>query len=142
MRCSKCGHQSDDSGRFCRKCGTDAEHVTLEPVRNSMKSNSVVELATKAGSKDPDELIGNGLGSVFVGDGFFIVAVLLSATNASISSILWLVLLIPAFFFFGKGVADLFHARQIQRRLKQSELASGPATANLQPARASVIDVF
>lgn len=75
--------------------------------------------------KDPDELTGNGIGSVIVGDGFLIVAVLLSATASSIGSLLWLMLLIPAFFFFGKGFADVLHARQIRRRLKHEGVGSG-----------------
>jgi hypothetical protein len=74
--------------------------------------------------KDPDELTGNGVASVFVGDGFFMVAVILSATHTSISSLLWLLLLIPAFFFFGKGFRDVWQARQIRSRLKESERSS------------------
>jgi hypothetical protein len=80
----------------------------------------------EARSKDPDELTGTGIASVFIGDGFFMVAVILSATESSVSSLLWLFLLIPAFFFFGKGFADIFQARQIRRRLKQNELAAAP----------------
>jgi hypothetical protein len=74
--------------------------------------------------RDPDELTGNGVASVFIGDGFFIVAVILSATHTAISSLLWLLLLIPAFFFFGKGFRDVWQARQIRRRLKENARAS------------------
>jgi len=95
-----------------------------------------------AHSKDPDELTGNGIGSVIVGDGFFMVAVILSATHTSISSLLWLLLLIPAFFFFGKGFADVLHARQIYRRLKPGELAATPAITELSTPRASVIEIL
>lgn len=141
MFCTKCGNHGDE--RFCRNCGTDLENALLAPVKQGLlKRNSIGEPFARPSSKDPDELTGNGIGSVFVGDGFFIVAVLLSATHSSISSILWLLLLIPAFFFFGKGFADLLHARQIQRRLKQSALAAGPTTAALPPPRTSVVDVF
>lgn len=79
---------------------------------------------SKGALKDPDELTGNGIGSVIVGDGFLIVAVLLSVAGGSIGSLLWLLLLIPAFFFFGKGFADVLHARQIRRRLKQAGVKS------------------
>jgi len=91
---------------------------------------------------DPDELTANGIGKVIVGDGFFMIAVILSVTHAPISSLLWLLLLIPAFFFFGKGFADVLHARQIRRRLKQAELRSAPASAGLPPPGASVTDVL
>ena len=69
-------------------------------------------------SNDPDELTSSGIGSVIMGDGFLIVAIILSATESSISSLLWLFLLIPAFFFFGRGFANVLKARQIRKRLK------------------------
>jgi hypothetical protein len=96
----------------------------------------------KAGLKDPDELVGNGIGSVIVGDGFFMVAAILSVTHSSVSSLLWLFLLIPAFFFFGKGFADVLHARQIRRRQKQNEYIDAPKIAELPLPRVSVVDVF
>jgi len=80
----------------------------------------------------------NGVGSVIVGDGFFIIAVILSATHSSISSLLWLLLLIPAFYCFGRGLTDIIHAKQIRQRRKQSEL-SADASAE-PPPRASVAD--
>jgi hypothetical protein len=93
-----------------------------------------------ANSKDPDELTGNGIGSVIMGDGFLMVAVILGVTNTAISSLLWLLLLIPAFFFFGKGFADVLHARQIRRRLKAHEAV--PAMADPTSPQASIADVF
>ncbi len=132
MFCSKCGNHGDEGEKFCRKCGTDLDNASLASVRqNLLQRKSLGEELTKAGSKDPDELAGNGIASVFIGDGFFMVAVILSATDSSLSSLLWLFLLIPAFFFFGKGFADVFHARQIRRRLSQNELNAAP-----------IIDVF
>ena len=126
MFCSKCGHHGDEGEKFCRKCGMDLENASLASLRqNLLQRKSMVEDLTKGGSKDPDELIGNGIGSVFMGDGFFMVALILSATDSSVSSLLWLFLLIPAFFFFGKGFADLYRARQIHRRRKQCELGPG-----------------
>jgi 4-hydroxybenzoate polyprenyltransferase len=82
-------------------------------------------------AKDPDELTSNGIGSIFMGDGFFMVAVILSATHTAVSSLLWLFLLIPAFFFFGKGFADVLYARQIRRNSERKELNSQEAKAFL-----------
>jgi hypothetical protein len=93
-------------------------------------------------SKDPDELTGNGIGSVIMGDGFLMVAVILGVTHTAVSSLLWLLLLIPAFFFFGKGFADVLHARQIHRRLKQNALDPAPTTGKLPPPRASIAEVL
>ena len=127
MFCTKCGNHGDEGEKFCRKCGIDLENASLASMKHSLlQRKNIGEGLTWSGSKDPDELIGNGIGSVFVGDGFFMVAVILSAADSAVSSLLWLFLLIPAFFFFGKGFADIFHAKQIRRRMKQTELDAGP----------------
>ena len=141
--CSKCGNQNGESERFCRRCGTDLQNLSLTFVERNLASKQMVgESLTKTKSKDPDELTGNGIGNVIIGDGFFMVAVILSATHSSVSSLLWLFLLIPAFFFFGKGFADVLHARQIRRRSKQNELIAAPKSAELRPPRTSVVEVF
>ena len=111
------------------------------PVKDSLpQRKGVSENLGGAHSRDPDELTGNGIGSVIMGDGFLMVAVILSATHTAISSLLWLLLLIPAFFFFGKGFADVLHARQIRRRSKA--LDAGPAINELSPPRTSVAEVL
>lgn len=143
MPCLKCGNESDGNERFCRKCGTDLERNLLAPGKqNLLQKKGVVECLTQSPAKDPDELTANGIGSVIVGDGFFMIAVILSATQTSVSSLLWLLLLIPAFFFFGMGVADVLHARQIRWRQKQNELNDAPTIGELPPPRTSIIDIF
>lgn len=146
MLCTTCGSQTDQYERFCRKCGAVLEgagnralkpssHTTMQTGR----SDAALALRTE---KDPDELIGRGLASVFIGDGFFMVGILLSVMESSVSSLLWLLLLIPAFAFFGKGVSDVFQAKQIRRRRKQAQLEpapTAPSSANLFPV-SSVTD--
>ena len=119
----ECKHQDTSVERFCRQCGAPVKSLT----------------ANKLSVKDPDELVGNGIGSVFVGDGFFMVGVILSATQTPVSSLLWLLLLIPAFFFFGKGFTDVFQAQQIRRRRKQGLLAE---QANESLPSASIVDAL
>jgi uncharacterized membrane protein YvbJ len=143
MFCADCGIRSDERERFCRRCGTDLKNRLLAPAGRSLEpTKSPVDLLTSRRQKDQDELTGNGIGSVIVGDGFFMVAIFLSITHSSISSLLWLLLLIPAFFFFGKGFSDVLQAKQIRRRLQQHELAAAASNAELEPPRTSVIDVF
>jgi hypothetical protein len=138
MICRKCGNQSAGE-RFCRKCGTDLERVLAPSIGHHPQQRPIAEAA----SADADELIGSGLASLFMGDGFFFVGVLLSFMDSSVKSLLWLLLLIPAFFFFGKGVANVFKARQIRRRLKENELgASAMTTAELPPSGATVAGVL
>lgn len=131
MFCSKCGNQSARDLQFCRQCGNQ--------LNNSQLVKSSNELVTKSVAKDPDELTGRGIGNVIIGDGFFMVAVLLSFLQSSVSSMFWLVLLIPAFFFFGKGLADVLHARQIRQRRKQKELNSA-TVHELPPPSVSFIN--
>ena len=130
MLCSNCGHSAPKNERFCRQCGTLISGSNLV-------ANEPQTYVSNAPPGDPDELTGNGIGSVIVGDGFLMVAVILSATSSSISSLLWLLLLIPAFFFFGKGFADVLHARQIRKRIKHEAPGStGSLTAS------SVVDAL
>ena len=143
MFCSKCGKHNGEGVNFCRNCGSDLNTTSITAAkRNLPDKNSFGENLMKAKSKDPDELTGNGIGSVIIGDGFFMVAVILSATHSSVSSLLWLFLLIPAFFFFGKGFADVVHARQIRHRLKQNEMKDAPNIAELPPPNISFIDAI
>src|SRR5678815_4450642 len=103
--------QNKDSAieKFCRNCGARLE-------------TSFTRYPSNLSPKDPDELVGNGIGAVIFGDGVLIVAIILSAIQSSVSSLLWLLLLIPAFFCYGKGFADVLLARQIRRRIKQDQL--------------------
>jgi len=109
-------HQDSALERFCRTCGARLEH-------------SIGRHPSNLSPKDPDELVGNGIGAVMVGDGLLIVAIILSAIQSSVSSLLWLLLLIPAFFYYGKGFADVLLARQIRRRIKQDELEHATHTS-------------
>lgn len=121
--CASCGNRSELSEKFCRRCGANLPTAQIAPGGKELTQASGRGEGLQV-SKDPDELTGNGVASVFIGDGFFMVAVILSATHTSISSLLWLLLLIPAFFFFGKGFRDVWQARQIRRRLKENAQAS------------------
>lgn len=137
MLCINCGNPGDQYERYCRKCGADFNNAALAPRQQAFPNKRNDGGLAPTTSKDPDELVGTGLASVFIGDGFFMVGILLSVMESSVQNMLWLLLLIPAFFFFGKGVSDIFHAKQIRRR-KQEELNSAPAahsSFDLKPAR-------
>lgn len=143
MFCPECGNQNGNGVSFCRRCGAELANSSLAAARQNLRpERSAKRSLTEATSADPDELVGNGIGSVIVGDGFFIVAVVLSATDSAASSLLWLFLLIPAFYCFGRGMADVLHAREIRRRQKEGELSGGPQVTALPPARESVVDII
>ena len=141
MFCPKCGNQNSNHSLFCRKCGADLESALLAPVKPlSIDKKDIGRSLTKTESKDPDELTSGGIANVIIGDGIFMVAVILSATDSSVSSLLWLILLIPAFILFGKGYADVLRGRQMQRRQGKSELGGESKHAELQGRRDSIID--
>jgi hypothetical protein len=117
---------------FCRACGAELE----APVPALKRPNRLQRRAAEPLQRnpvDPDELVGNGIASVFIGDGFLMVGLILSATSSPVSSLLWLLLLIPAFFFFGKGFADILHAQQIRRKLTQPQLNDAQQLNALAP---------
>lgn len=141
MYCPNCRNLNTEDTKFCRQCGTDLETGLIE-----RRSGSIAALGDRIGlpnhrSKDPDELTGNGIGRVIIGDGFFMVAVILSATHTAVSSLLWLFLLIPAFYFFGTGFSQVLFARQLRRRLKQAELSDASTADQLPPPQTSFLDV-
>ena len=141
MVCSNCRNGYDRGERFCRRCGADLGTAMVTSVKDSFPQRKRTgENLSVANLKDPDELTGNGIGSVIMGDGFLMVAVILSATDTAISSLLWLLLLIPAFLFFGKGFADVLHARQIRRRSKALDDLLN--IAETSPPRASIAEAF
>lgn len=140
MYCSKCGSRSGEGLSFCRKCGASLEGATLALPEDRRPRKRPGGVTGKTSAGDPDELLANGIGRAIVGDGFFIIAVILSATHSSISSLLWLLMLIPAFYCFGRGFKDIVHARQIRRRQKQAELSAAAPPTELPPPRASVAD--
>lgn len=133
MFCSGCGTYLEGAVRFCRKCGLSLDRDTPARINQQTLGTAGTGQDQRIELKDPDEMIGNGIGSVIVGDGFLMVAVILGATQTPVSSLLWLLLLLPAFFFFGKGFADVLHAQQIRRRIKQAALHSDTAATEVTP---------
>lgn len=132
MFCSKCGTENLKALNFCRGCGAELE-ASVPALKRSNRLQRRAAEPLQRNASDPDELVGNGIASVFIGDGFLMVGVILSATSSPVSSLLWLLLLIPAFFFFGKGFADVLHAQQLRRRLKQQQLDAAQQQNALAP---------
>jgi hypothetical protein len=66
MFCSKCGNQDDASERFCRGCGAVLDKALAPSAGQHALERPVAE------AQDPDELIGSGVASFFMGDGFLI----------------------------------------------------------------------
>ncbi len=126
MVCPNCGKATDNAERYCRACGADFLSLSITPQNVSLQNKDAGSQIAGRG-KDPDELMGNGIGAAIVGDGFLMVGIILSAVESSVNSMLWLLLLIPAFILYGKGFADILHARQIRRRLQEQKAVELPS---------------
>lgn len=117
MFCSKCGIKIEGSVNFCRNCGVGFQDIA-------------------------DEFAGKGIADVFIGDGFLFVAVLLASVQSSISSVAWLLLLIPAFFFFGRGFSSILKSRQIRRRRKERHEFGNDVAYQLPAERTSFVETM
>ncbi|HKP47616.1 MAG TPA: hypothetical protein VJT50_13530 [Pyrinomonadaceae bacterium] len=80
-------------------------------------------------AKDPALRIRTGVGKIVAGDAFLWPAIYLSLMKTSIQSLLWLLLLLPAFFLVGTGLADVLRAKQIRRAQKQKQLDQSGSNA-------------
>src|SRR5689334_19917961 len=99
MRCSSCGRKSDEPVRYCRSCGAALDEDTLAGLPAEQEASPAWARPSRPSpSADPDELVGAGIGKVITGDGLLMVALALSVTHTSVSSLLWLLLLIPTFY--------------------------------------------
>lgn len=126
MFCSKCGRPNQEGLNFCRICGND---VALGLAKKPLN--------------DPDELTGRGIRDVVIGDGFFMVAIILGVTTSQVSGFLWLSLLIPAFYFFGKGFSNVLYARQIRKRVERGDLINTKTVGELMPpTQDPIVEVF
>lgn len=120
MRCAKCERELEANAKFCRNCGTELAPISSLPLVKAASDKALSSIR----SSDPDELVGMGISKVITGDGFLMVAIFLSISQTSVSSLLWLLLLLPAFYLFGQGFSDVFQARQIRRRQQNEQAAT------------------
>ncbi len=138
MFCSTCGKTNSEDLNYCRNCG---DKLTVAAVVGSVPAGrTAIQRASE--KHDPDQLTGTGIRDVIIGDGFFMVAIILSFVPSGVSSLLWLFLLIPAFFFFGKGISNVLFARAIRHRHKLDAPAPGHSTVQLPPTPASAFGTF
>jgi hypothetical protein len=143
MTCSECGRTSVDAARYCRGCGRafEGEGVARRGAADLARTAPPTQAGASPGA-DADDLVASGIGKVFAADGFFMVAVLLAGVPSEIASALWLLLLIPAFYLFGLGFADVFKARQIRRRQKDERRLAGADEPRLLSPPVSIAEMF
>ncbi len=132
MFCPKCGIQNPETGKFCRSCGTDIGVVTdILTGKLPIADGNAFALAklenTGKPPKHPDEICAEGIREFFGGAGFVAVAIILAFTGLIGGKVWWFWLLIPAGFMIGSGIANMWKAKRITKRL---ESTTNQSTAN------------
>ncbi|HET9531731.1 MAG TPA: zinc-ribbon domain-containing protein [Blastocatellia bacterium] len=107
MYCPKCGTQNNEGTRFCRSCGAN-----LSLVPQALTGSLPSEPSRRRQRHSPQAAISltEGITKAFIGVGFMIAALLLWLTRQ------WwgIFLLIPGFFMFGRGIAEIVGSKQMQ----------------------------
>jgi hypothetical protein len=129
MYCPKCAAENPESGRFCRKCGTDIAFISQALTRD-VRPQSVVAygadglqqaIKRREGKAERPANLYKGISSVFRGVGFLFVAAAIFRF-APAGKLWWFWLLIPAFGSLGWGVAEMLRSRHEKRLLGESQI--------------------
>jgi hypothetical protein len=99
MYCPQCGSQNNEQVKFCRTCGANLSQVSQALTGQGTKKKKKSVPLSEADQKRMTA----SFGELFLGVGFFLVAILMYFSRQTWG--LWL--LIPAFAIFGKGAGRL-----------------------------------
>jgi len=149
MFCPKCGTENPNNGKFCRSCGTDIGVVSQALTGKLPATNefdyALAELDDKnKRRKNPDDIFAEGIKEVFGGVGFVVVAMILAFTGLIGGKFWWFWLLIPAGFMIGSGIANIFKAKRMTKRLEANAnqpnfLSQPPTKAALPPTQTEYV---
>jgi hypothetical protein len=108
MFCPKCGTNNPDSGKFCRKCGTDLGGVT-EALSGKLPSSSHALTDRRGRPVNWDSAIRKlGMGVAFV-----VISFILGVTGAGRGWWFWM--LLPGFMFLASGVAAIVQLQRMEK---------------------------
>ena len=142
MYCPKCAAENLDSGKFCRKCGTDISFVSRALAGETGQQSVAVYGADASGHASKRRKgkvqkaasLYKGINGVFTGVGFLLVAAAVYRF-APAGQIWWFWLLIPAFASLGSGVSEMLRARHERLFVGESQaptsIPSTPDTSEL-----------
>lgn len=128
MYCPTCATQNGDGTKFCRSCGTN-----LSLIPQAITGRLPEAPSGRKKKKDFEDggpaILGNGITKLFMGIGFVLVSAGVFFF-APAGHIWWFWMLIPAFGFLGKGVAEIVTALQAQRVNPAANYAALPPPVN------------
>lgn len=105
MYCPKCATENSDETKFCRSCGSNLSLVPQALTGRLPEAPSGRRRRRDLEHGGPATLA-NGITKIFMGLGFLLVSAA-ALGFAPAGRIWWFWMLIPAFIFLGKGVAEI-----------------------------------
>lgn len=109
MFCPKCGQQNNETGKYCRSCGTDLGNVS------SALSGAVPRNQALLDRKGRPVSFEGAVTKMFTGLAFLIIACVLGYTGMAGGRTWWFWMLIPAFGALGSGVAQYLQIRRMDQ---------------------------
>ncbi len=109
MFCPKCGTNNPESGKFCRKCGSDLS-VVSDALSGKLSSGD--GKSRHSGHRKEKPTWESAMSSLFGGLAFLTISIILGTTGLMGGKAWWFWLLIPAFGGIGVGLAKIIQLRQ------------------------------
>lgn len=135
MYCPKCATDNIDNAKFCRTCRANLSLLPQAlsgqlPEERSDRVGDAIQVAIKR-RREPQ--LGRGIRKLFLGLAFLtIVAAALVTRGSPGFGLIWL--LIPAFLFLGKGIAEIVTVLSAANAANQISMPrSAPSTNELSP---------
>ncbi|NNF00096.1 MAG: zinc ribbon domain-containing protein [Pyrinomonadaceae bacterium] len=106
MFCPKCGTKNPETGKFCRKCGTDLGTVS-DAISGNLPSSK-----SKSGKRKKKEQNSweGAMTKLFMGLAFVTVSIILGFSSTGRGWWFWM--LIPGFAMLGAGIAQVIQLKQ------------------------------
>lgn len=151
MFCPKCGTQNPETGRFCRSCGADLSNVSAALSRKPAQDQPsfYVDKKGRHKSKEPHDIISDGIRDTIVGIGFLVAAFALYYTNIWGGKSWWWAMLFPAFGSLASGISNVVKYRLIagkqaasgntQNSADQTHLLNQPPNNALPPTQTDYV---
>jgi hypothetical protein len=117
MFCPNCGEKNLDDINFCRICRANLSLVP-QALTGQLPKGSTGKPGKNRDHKKPPT-IECGIKQTFMGIGFIFISLCVLGF-APAGRIWWFWMLIPAFTYLGKGVSEIFAAKQAQQNLPQA----------------------
>jgi hypothetical protein len=117
MFCPKCGTENPETGRFCRRCGTDLGNVSsaLSGELTPAIPATYTDRHGRVHSNNPEDLWSNAVRSMVMGIGFLIISAVLYFTGVAGGRAWWWAMLFPAFTFLATGFSQLARVKSVEK---------------------------